>query len=96
MRDKRSEEELTKLMKEWSLAKSRIQKEIIHKIDRKSYGNQFKDCQFKQNIFSKKEQDEIKLGIIQETINEEEMAKINEKKEKQMEQFRQDEDFKKR
>lgn len=35
------------MMLEWSHARGRIEKEIIHKIDRKAYGNNFKETEFK-------------------------------------------------
>lgn len=55
LREKRSTEEVVKMMQEWSHARGRIEKEIIHKIDRKAYGNNFKECEFKQNFYSRKE-----------------------------------------
>jgi len=45
--EKRQEEEMLKMIKDWSLAKGRVEREISRKIDSATYASRFKDCQHK-------------------------------------------------
>ena len=38
---------MIQMMKDWSKAKARTDKEITRKIDSAKYGNQFKECEYK-------------------------------------------------
>jgi hypothetical protein len=50
--DKREQEELTAVMKEWSFAKSRIEEESVRKNESMTYGSRFETRAFKPRVLS--------------------------------------------
>lgn len=47
MKEKRENEEMIKIMGEYSLAKGRIEREINRKIDSNIFGSKFRDCEYR-------------------------------------------------
>lgn len=47
LKEKRENEEMIKMVQDWSFAKGRIEKEINRKIDSNIYGSRFKDCEYR-------------------------------------------------
>ncbi|EAS03934.3 hypothetical protein TTHERM_00456720 (macronuclear) [Tetrahymena thermophila SB210] len=67
--DKRQDEERITYIKEWSLAKGRLEKEINRKIDSTIYGSQYIKCDYKKRPYTAKELRDIDKNTLPKKQN---------------------------
>ncbi|KAL4510770.1 hypothetical protein ABPG72_004924 [Tetrahymena utriculariae] len=104
LKEKRENEEMIKLVQEWSIAKGRLEKEISRKIDSNIYGSKFKECEYRfnkktneelQNLDQETKEAALKQNALEEIREIEDKKKRIEQKKKEREERRKEREEKK-